>query len=111
MLKLYDLSINAVKNPAYAPCKDLYIGWKLDSDNTNVLQTAYTASITQVGGETPIWAGEGTTKAIHIPVDAVLSSRTEYVLTVTNRVNFNFFTLNIFVNKNWLVGIYFNGSF
>ena len=41
MLKLYDLSINAVKNPAYAPCKELYIGWKLDSDQTGVLQTAY----------------------------------------------------------------------
>ena len=73
MLKLYDLSIGAVKTPAYAPCKDLYIGWKLDSDNRGVLQTAYTASITKVGCDTPAWTGEGTAKSIHIPVDTVLS--------------------------------------
>ncbi len=83
MLKLYDLSINAVKNTAYAPCKDLYIGWKLDSDNTGVLQTAYKAAITKAGCDTPAWAGEGTTKSIHIPVDAILESRTDYILTVT----------------------------
>lgn len=83
MLKLYDLSINAVKNTAYAPCKDLYIGWKLDSDNTGVLQTAYKAAITKAGCDAPAWTGEGTTKSIHIPVDAVLDSRTDYTLTVT----------------------------
>ena len=83
MLKLYDLSINAVKTPAYAPCKDLYIGWKLDSDQTDVLQTAYTAAIVKVGCETPAWTGEGTTKSIHVPVDAVLDTRSDYTLTVT----------------------------
>ena len=83
MLKLYDLSINAVKTPAYAPCKDLYIGWKLDSDHTDVLQTAYTAAIVKVGCETPAWTGEGTTKSIHVPVDAVLDTRSDYTLTVT----------------------------
>ena len=88
MLKLYDLSINAVKNPAYAPCKDLYIGWKLDSDNTNVLQTAYTAAITKVGCDIPAWTGEGTAKSIHIPVETTLESRTDYTLTVTVTDNF-----------------------
>ncbi len=83
MLKLYDLSINAVKNPSFAPCKDLYIGWKLDSDQTDVLQTAYTAAITKVGCDTPAWEGTGTDKAIHIPVDATLDSRADYTLTVT----------------------------
>ena len=83
MLKLYDLSINAVKNTAYAPCKDLYIGWKLDSDNTDVLQTAYKAAITKVCCDTPVWSGEGTAKAHHIPVDVILDSRTDYTLTVT----------------------------
>ncbi len=83
MLKLYDLSINAVKTPAYAPCKDLYIGWKLDSDQTDVLQTAYTAAIVKVGCDTPAWMGEGTTKSIHVPVDAVLDTRSDYTLTVT----------------------------
>ena len=88
MLKLYDLSINAVKNPAYAPCKDLYVGWKLDSDNTNVLQTAYTAAITKVGCDTPAWTGKGTAKSIHIPVETTLESRTDYTLTVTVTDNF-----------------------
>ena len=88
MLKLYDLSINAVKTPAYAPCKDLYIGWKLSSDNTDVLQTAYTASIVKAGCDTPAWTGEGTTKSIHIPVEAALESRTDYVLTVTVTDNY-----------------------
>ena len=83
MLKLYDLSINAVKNPAYAPCKDLYIGWKLDSDNTGVLQTAYKAAITKVGCDAPAWTGEGGTRSIHVPVEAVLDTRSDYTLTVT----------------------------
>ena len=83
MLKLYDLSINAVKNPAYAPCKDLYIGWKLDSDQTNVLQATYKATVTKAGCDVPAWVGEGTTKSIHVPVEAVLDSRSDYTLTVT----------------------------
>ena len=83
MLKLYDLSINAVKNPAYAPCKDLYLGWKLDSDNTGVLQETYKAAITKAGCDAPAWVGEGTTKSIHVPVEAVLDSRSDYTLTVT----------------------------
>ena len=83
MLKLYDLSVNAVKNPAFVPCKDLYIGWKLSSDRTDVLQTAYAATITKVGCATPAWTGEGTNQSIHVPVDATLDSRADYTLTVT----------------------------
>ena len=83
MLKLYDLSINAVKNPAYAPCKDLYLGWKLDSDQTGVLQATYKAAITKAGCDAPAWVGEGTTKSIHVPVEATLDSRSDYTLTVT----------------------------
>ena len=83
MLKLYDLSINGVKNPPYAPCKDLYIGWKLDSDNTGVLQRAYTASIAKTGDDVPAWVSEGTTRSVHIPVDGILESHTDYILTVT----------------------------
>ena len=83
MLKLYDLSINAVKNPAYAPCKDLYLGWKLDSDQTGVLQATYKAAITKAGCDAPAWMGEGTTKSIHVPVEATLDSRSDYTLTVT----------------------------
>ena len=83
MLKLYDLSVNAVKNPLFTPCRDLYIGWKLDSSNRDVLQTAYKAVITKAGAESPVWVGEGTHKSHHIPVDAALESRTDYTLTVT----------------------------
>ena len=83
MLKLYDLSINAVKNPAYAPSKDLYVGWKLDSDQSDVLQTSYKATITKVGCDTPDWVSEGGDKSIHISVDTALCTRTNYTLTVT----------------------------
>ena len=45
MLKLYDLSVNAIKNPTFVPCEGLYIGWKLNSDRTDVIQRSYIARI------------------------------------------------------------------
>ena len=63
MLKIYDLSVNAVKNPAYAPCKDLSIGWKLESDRRDVLQTKYRATLCPKGAETPVWVSEGGRKS------------------------------------------------
>lgn len=86
MLKLYDLSINAVKNPAFAPCSDLYIGWKLDSDHTGVKQVAYTALINLRGKDphdAPVWESHGGAQSVHLPVDVTLDSRTDYTLTVT----------------------------
>lgn len=83
MLKLYDLSVNGVKEPAFIPCRDLRIGWKLDSDRTDVLQTSYIATFTRLGSECPHWTGRGTTESIHVPVETVLESRADYALTVT----------------------------
>lgn len=86
MLKLYDLSINAVKNPAFAPCSDLYIGWKLVSDHTGVKQVAYTALINLRGKDphdAPVWESHGGAQSVHLPVDVTLDSRTDYTLTVT----------------------------
>lgn len=87
MLALYDLSVNAVKNPSFIPCEGLYIGWKLTSDRQNVYQTAYTATLTEQESGSVVWRGEGTTRSVHIPVDATLRSRTAHILTVTVRDN------------------------
>ena len=88
MLKIYDLSINAVKNPAYAPYKDLTIGWKLESDQTDVLQTKYRATLCKKGETAPVWVSEGGRKSVHIPVEIELSTRTVYVLTVEAEDNY-----------------------
>ena len=41
MLKIYDFSVENVKNPSLIPCKNLRFAWKLDSSNSNVLQESY----------------------------------------------------------------------
>lgn len=86
MLKIYDLSVNAVKNPAFVPCKDLYIGWKLESDRDSVCQCSYLAQIHRRGTNPVtehVWEGSGASRSIHIPVDVTLDSRTDYTLTVS----------------------------
>ena len=41
MLKIYDFSVEYVKNAKIIPVKDLRFGWKLESDHYDVLQRAY----------------------------------------------------------------------
>ena len=41
MLKVYDFSIDYVKNPTFICCKNLRFGWKIKSDKTNVLQKSF----------------------------------------------------------------------
>ena len=83
MLNLYDLSVNGVKSPAFVPCAPLYVGWKLESDNTNVKQASYRVILAAAGSE-PVWDTKvvRSAKSVHIPFDGALQSRTEYTLTV-----------------------------
>ncbi|MBE6657817.1 MAG: hypothetical protein E7604_05155 [Ruminococcaceae bacterium] len=84
MLKIYDFSIDYVRNPSLIRTKDLRFGWKLDSDRRDVLQTAYRIVIENEAGTT---ADTGVLESdaffdITIP-HLHLSSRTDYTVTVT----------------------------
>ena len=83
MLKLYGFSVDYVTDPSLVRTKDLRFGWKLDSDNTDVLQKTYRITIENENG---IAADTGIVESrayfdITIP-DLCLSSRTDYTVTV-----------------------------
>ncbi len=84
MLTLYDLSVNAVKNPAYVPTEGLYLGWKLASDRTAVRQSAYRIVLLLSDG-TPVYdtGVVSSDRSVHVPLTVTLSTRTDYTLSVT----------------------------
>lgn len=91
MLKLYDLSVNAIKNPTFVPCEGLYIGWKLNSDRTDVIQRSYIARIyldDKNQHTVPVWEQKGTSQSVHVVVDTHLKSRSDYILTITVEDNY-----------------------
>ncbi len=51
MLRIYDFSVNHVKNPALVPLSGLYFDWKLDSSETDVLQASYRLVISGEKGQ------------------------------------------------------------
>lgn len=83
MLRIYDLSINGVKNPAFVPCNNLYLGWKLDSDHTGVKQGSYQLAILHKGEEVFNSGTIASDRSIHVPLAISLKTRSDYSLTVT----------------------------
>ena len=84
MLKIYDFSVDYIKEPSLVRTKGLRFGWQLDSDRKNVLQSTYRIVISNENG---IAADTGTVTDtaffdITIP-DLCLASRTDYTVTVT----------------------------
>ena len=84
MLKLYDFSVDYVKNPTIVKTKDLRFGWKLDSDNIDVLQTSYRIIIKNEDGTA---ADTGIVKSedvCDITIDSLkLKSCTDYTVEIT----------------------------
>ncbi len=83
MLSLYDLSVNAVKNPTFIPYENLEIGWKLRSDNRNVLQTSYRVVITTAADSSFDTGVVASDASVHIPLKVTLPSGTDCTVTVT----------------------------
>ncbi|MBR5870321.1 MAG: family 78 glycoside hydrolase catalytic domain [Clostridia bacterium] len=84
MLNIYDFSVDYVIAPTLVRTRGLRFGWKLDSDNKDVLQKDYRIVIADENG---ITADTGVIESssyfdITIP-DLILSSRTDYTVTVT----------------------------
>ncbi len=82
MLRLYDLSINAIKNPAFIPCENLEIGWKLNSDRTDVLQTSYRVTIETAADSSFDTGVVASDASVHIPLKVILPSCTDCTITV-----------------------------
>lgn len=86
MLKLYDFSIDYVKNPSLIRTSGLRFGWKLDSDKTNVLQRDYRIVIREANKNDCIFDSGVVASAEYYdicPDGLTLHSRTAYTVTVT----------------------------
>ncbi len=89
MLKLYDLSVNAVKAPAFIPVSDLELSWKLDSDRQNVRQSDYRITVTAADGTVAYdTATVNAATSVHVPLQVALATRTAYTITVSVTDNF-----------------------
>ena len=89
MLKLYDFSIDYVKNPTLIRTVGLRFGWKLDSEHTNVLQKTYRIRIeneTGIAYDSGIVASR--TYYDICPDGLRLASRTDYTVTVAVEDNY-----------------------
>lgn len=89
MLKIYHLRINNAEASLCTPVSGLELSWKLSSDRQKVKQKSYHAVIRAKDDGAVAWdSGEVETSAqIHLPVDAMLASRTDYTLCVTVKDN------------------------
>jgi len=84
MLKLYDFSVENVKNPFLIPCENLRFGWKLDSSNTEVLQSSYRLIITDENGTVFDSGRIDSEKYFDITFEGLkLRSRRDYKITLT----------------------------
>lgn len=83
-MKLYDFSIEYVKNPTLIPVEGLRFGWKLDSDRTNVLQTHYRIRISNQAGVVVDTQKVADTAVCDITIPGLkLESCTDYKVEVT----------------------------
>lgn len=84
MLKIYDFSIDYVKNPTFVCCKNLRFGWKIESNKTNVLQKSFRILIC---GSKGVVFDSGITesnKMFDVSFENLtLNSKTDYTVTVT----------------------------
>ncbi len=88
MLKLYDLSVNAVKNPTFIPYEHLELGWKLESDRTAVRQTSYRVVITTDADSSFDTGVVASNASVHIPLKVILPTGTDCTITVSVTDNY-----------------------
>lgn len=84
MLKLYDFSIDYVKNPTLVKTEGLRFGWKLSSDKQNVLQKSYRIVIQNENGIAADTDEVMSSDVCDITVDSLkLSSCSDYTVGIT----------------------------
>ncbi len=82
MLKLCDLSVNAVKNPTSIPYENLELGWRLQSDRTDVMQVSYRVTVVTAADssfDTGVIASDA---SVHVPLKVTLPTGTDCTVTV-----------------------------
>ncbi len=83
MLHLYELAVNAVKNPAFIPYTGLDLSWRLDSDNRHVTQTSYRVTI-ETSADSLFDTGVVLSNAsVHVPLEVTLPTGTDCRITVS----------------------------
>ncbi len=84
MLSLYDFSVDYVRDPHFISRENLRFGWKLRSDQTNVLQKTYRIMIADANGICADTDVVTDTRVCDITIPQLkLVSRTDYTVTVT----------------------------
>ncbi len=83
MLTLYDLAVNAVKNPAYIPYGGLELSWKLKSDRRDVRQESYRVVIDTAADSSFDTGVVASDASVHIPLAVTLPTGTDCTVTVS----------------------------
>ena len=89
MLKIYDFSVDYVINPTLIKCKNLRFGWKLSSNNKNVLQKAYQIKID--GGNGTVFDSGVITSTEFFDIsfeNLQLQSKSDYTVNLTVTDNY-----------------------
>ena len=84
MVKLYGLTVERVKEPLAAPCKNVRFGWKLGSDENNVVQNGYSIAVL-LNGERVWEKEEETDNTVDVRADVEFLPGRYYTVEVTSR--------------------------
>lgn len=81
MIRLYDLTVERVKEPLAVKCEGVRFGWKLDSDENDVFQKSYTVTVSLDGQTVRVIRGEGT-QTVDVAAGAVFLPGRKYDVAV-----------------------------
>lgn len=81
MTRLYDITVERVKEPLAVKCKGVRFGWRLESDGKDVFQTSYAVTVSLDGAVVKTIAGEGT-RTVDVTLDEALLPGKKYDVTV-----------------------------
>ena len=86
MVRLYDLTVERVREPLAVKRSGVRFGWKLDSDEKDVMQTGYSLTVF-LDGE-PVWEKkEDTDNTVDITADAEFLPGKLYTVEVTAKTS------------------------
>ena len=86
MVKLYDLTVERVKEPLAVRCENVRFGWKLDSDEKNTVQTGYTVTV-YLDGEQVWEKTEQSDETVDVTCGAELLPGRLYTVEVSSETN------------------------
>ena len=83
MVKIYDLTVERVKEPLAVKRGGVRFGWKLDSDEKNVMQTAYTVKVS-LEGKTVWEISEESANTVDVTADSAFLPGKKYEFEVVS---------------------------